>query len=157
MDLTPHEEKILELIRKYPKVITDPAIRREIAEKNNLSEKTLRNRIADFKKYGLLGTDKTIITGQKTKKIIDENDEIDLLAVWKIFLEKKWFIGKITGFFTTIGLIYSLMATPYFQSTISLRMAGSVITMGYFLISSNIFFSCGVKSTMLLCSRCQKG
>ena len=60
MDLTPHEEKILELIRKYPKVVTDPNIRRQIAEKNSLSEKTLRNRIADFKKYGLLGKDKKI-------------------------------------------------------------------------------------------------
>ncbi len=51
MDLTPHEKKILELIRKYPKVVTNPDIRRQVAEKNSLSEKTLRNRIADFKKY----------------------------------------------------------------------------------------------------------
>ena len=33
MDLTPHEKKILELIRKYPKVVTDPEIRRQVAEK----------------------------------------------------------------------------------------------------------------------------
>ena len=126
MDLTPHEEKILAIIKKHPKVISDPEIRRRVAEKNNLSEKTLRNRIADFKKYGLLGRNKKNISEKYSQNIVNEKDEIDLIAVWKILLEKKWFIGKITGFFTTIGLIYSLMATPYFQSTISLYPAGAI-------------------------------
>ncbi len=76
MDLTPHEEKILELIRKYPKVVTDPDIRRQVAEKNSLSEKTLRNRIADFKKYGLLGSDRSVVAGKNKQQIIDKNDEI---------------------------------------------------------------------------------
>ena len=126
MDLTPHEKKILELIRKYPKVITDPAIRREIAEKNNLSEKTLRNRIADFKKYGLLGSDKRVITKLKTQQNINVSDEIDLVAVWNTLTKQKWSILKITGLFTTIGIIYSLLATPYFQSPISLYPAGEI-------------------------------
>ena len=126
MDLTPHEKKILELIRKYPKVITDPAIRREIAEKNNLSEKTLRNRIADFKKYGLLDMDKKIVSEKSSKYLITENNEIDLLTVFNILAQQKWSILKITGLFTTIGIIYSLLATPYFQSTISLYPAGEI-------------------------------
>ena len=126
MDLTPHEEKILELIKKHPEVVSDPEIRRQVAKKNSLSEKTLRNRIADFKKYGLLGSDKRIISVQKTQQIINESDEIDLLVVWNILLQKKWSIFKITGFFTTIGIIYSLLATPYFQSTISLYPAGEI-------------------------------
>ena len=126
MDLTPHEEKILELIRKYPKVVTDPDIRRQVAEKNSLSEKTLRNRIADFKKYGLLGSDKRVITKLKTQQIINVSDEIDLVAIWNILFQKKWNIFKITGFFTTVGIIYSLLATPYFQSTISLYPAGDI-------------------------------
>ncbi|MDP6142896.1 MAG: Wzz/FepE/Etk N-terminal domain-containing protein, partial [Candidatus Marinimicrobia bacterium] len=126
MDLTPHEEKILELIRKHPEVVSDPEIRRQVAEKNSLSEKTLRNRIADFKKYGLLGSDKRVIAVQKTQQIINESDEIDLRAVWNILALKKWLIFKITGLFTTIGIIYSLLATPYFQSTISLYPAGEI-------------------------------
>ena len=92
MDLTPHEEKILELIKKHPEVVSDPEIRRKVAEKNSLSEKTLRNRIADFKKYGLLGADKRVISVQKTQQIINESDEIDLLAVWNILVLKKWLI-----------------------------------------------------------------
>jgi capsular polysaccharide biosynthesis protein len=126
VDLTPHEKKILELIRKYPKVITDPAIRREIAEKNNLSEKTLRNRIADFKKYGLLDMDKKIVSEKSPKYLTTENDEIDLLTVFNILAQQKWSILKRTGLFTTIGIIYSLLATPYFQSTISLYPAGEI-------------------------------
>ena len=31
MDLTPHEEKILAIIKKHPKVISDPEIRRRVA------------------------------------------------------------------------------------------------------------------------------
>ena len=126
MDLTPHEKKILELIRKYPKVITDPAIRRKIAEKNNLSEKTLRNRIADFKKYGLLGTDKKIVSEKSPKSLITKSDEINLVAVWYTLIQRKWFIFKITGLFTTIGIIYSVLATPYYKSTISLYPAGEI-------------------------------
>jgi len=126
VDLTPHEKKILELIRKYPKVITDPAIRREIAEKNNLSEKTLRNRIADFKKYGLLGTDKKIVSEKSPKPLITKSDEINLVAIWYTLIQRKWFIFKITGLFTTIGIIYSVLATPYYKSTISLYPAGEI-------------------------------
>ena len=126
MDLTPHEKKILELIRKYPKVITDPAIRRQVAEKNNLSEKTLRNRIADFKKYGLLDMDKKIVSEKSSKYLTTENNEIDLLTVFNILAQQKWSIFKITSFFTAFGIIYSLLATPYFQSTISLYSAGEI-------------------------------
>ena len=126
MDLTPHEEKILELIKKHPEVVSDPEIRRKVAEENSLSEKTLRNRIADFKKYGLLGSDKRIIAVQKTRKIIDEHDEIDLVAIWHTLIQRKWFIFKVTGLFTTIGIIYSVLATPYYKSTISLYPAGEI-------------------------------
>jgi uncharacterized protein involved in exopolysaccharide biosynthesis len=126
VDLTPHEEKILELIRKHPEVVSDPEIRRQVAEKNSLSEKTLRNRIADFKKYGLLETNKNVIAVQKTQKIINESDEIDLVAVWSMLVQKKWLIFKITGLFTVIGIIYSLLVTPYYLSTISLYPAGEI-------------------------------
>jgi len=126
VDLTPHEEKILELIRKHPEVVSDPKIRRQVAEKNSLSEKTLRNRIADFKKYGLLGTDKKIVSEKSPKHLITESDEIDLVAIWHTLIQRKWFIFKITGLFTTIGIIYSVLATPYYKSTISLYPAGKI-------------------------------
>ena len=57
MKLTPHEKKILALIEKNPEIITDTKKRTVIAKENGLSEKTLRNRIGDLKKYGVINLD----------------------------------------------------------------------------------------------------
>ena len=54
MKLTPHEKKILALIEKNPEIITDTKKRIVIAQENGLTEKTLRNRIGDLKKYGVI-------------------------------------------------------------------------------------------------------
>ncbi|MBQ33721.1 MAG: hypothetical protein CMG32_02555 [Candidatus Marinimicrobia bacterium] len=130
MDLTPHEEKILELIRKHPEVVSDPEIRRQVAEKNSLSEKTLRNRIADFKKYGLLGTGKKIESEKNKKSLITDNDEINLAAVWDTIKLKHRLITIISTLCALTGLIYSLVATIYFESTISMYPAGELSQTG---------------------------
>ena len=57
MKLTPHEKKILALIEKNPEIISDTKKRTVIAKENGLSEKTLRNRIGDLKKYGVINLD----------------------------------------------------------------------------------------------------
>ena len=54
MKLTPHEQKILKIINDNPKVVDNPSIRSKIAKKYQLTEKTLRNRIAELRKRGLL-------------------------------------------------------------------------------------------------------
>ena len=54
MKLTPHEQKILKIINDNPKVVDNPNIRSKIAKKYQLTEKTLRNRIAELRKRGLL-------------------------------------------------------------------------------------------------------
>ena len=54
MKLTPHEQKILKIVQDNPSIITDPAKRDTIAKKNGLTEKTLRNRIAELKKRDLI-------------------------------------------------------------------------------------------------------
>ena len=53
--LTDHEKKILELVKKHPEILDNPAEREKIAKANSMTEKTLRNRIADLKRYGLVG------------------------------------------------------------------------------------------------------
>ena len=70
--------------------------------------------------------DKKIVSEKSPKYLTTENDEIDLLTVFNKLAQQKWSILKITGLFTTIGIIYSLLATPYFQSTISLYPAGEI-------------------------------
>ena len=52
MKLTPHEEKILKIVKNNPKVVDHPALREKVAKKYGLTEKTLRNRIAELRKRG---------------------------------------------------------------------------------------------------------
>ncbi|NQT97409.1 MAG: hypothetical protein HQ562_06675 [Candidatus Marinimicrobia bacterium] len=54
MELTPHEEKVLALIKQYPEIVDDHLAREKIAQKHGYTEKTLRNRIGDLKKYGMI-------------------------------------------------------------------------------------------------------
>ena len=126
MKLTPHEEKILSLVKSNPEIVSDSKAREKLAKKHGLSEKTLRNRIADLKKYGLLDLDNKLVLEKSPKHLITEKDEIDLVVVWQILMKRKWTIIIITGLFTTIGIIYSLLATPYYQSTISMYPAGEI-------------------------------
>ena len=126
MKLTPHEQKILKIINDNPKVVDNPNIRSKIAKKYQLTEKTLRNRIAELRKRGLLEK-KSIAQSDEKKPLITENDEINLNAVWDIIRKNKKFLFKFSSCTTLIGLAYSLLATIYFASRISLYPAGELI------------------------------
>ena len=54
VDLTEHEKKIFNLIKQNPDVVSSRPTREEVAQKHGMSEKTLRNRIGDLRRYGLL-------------------------------------------------------------------------------------------------------
>ena len=54
MKLTSHEKTILELISKHPDIVESPSARKLIAKRYGFTEKTLRNRIGDLKKYGII-------------------------------------------------------------------------------------------------------
>ena len=125
MELSQHEQKILDIVNNHPEILDDPEKRAHIAELYGLSEKTLRNRIAELKKYGFIGSNSKVIKSER-KPLITENDEINLAAILDIIKLKKIFILKLTLFFTMIGLIYSLLATLYFRSTISMYPAGEL-------------------------------
>ena len=66
MKLTPHEQKILNIIEENPEIIYSPGKRETVAKRYGLTEKTLRNRIAELKKRGLVNIEKGEI--QKDKK-----------------------------------------------------------------------------------------
>ena len=125
MELSQHEQKILDIVNNHPEILDDPEKRAHIAELYGLSEKTLRNRIAELKKYGFIGSNSKVIKSER-KPLITENDEINLAAILDIIKLEKIFILKLTLFFTMIGLIYSLLATLYFRSTISMYPAGEL-------------------------------
>ena len=125
MKLTPHEQKILKIIQDNPQIVKNPEKRKIIAKKYKLSEKTLRNRIAELKKRGLINVEDKKDESLK-KPLINENDEININAIWEIVKQKKKFSIKFSIFFTMVGLIYSLIATIYFESKISLYPAGEL-------------------------------
>ena len=129
MQLTSHEQKILDIVNNHPEILGNPEKRTQIAELYGLSEKTLRNRIAELKKYGFIGSNSKVIKSDR-KHLITENDEINLAAILDIIKLEKIFILKLTLFFTMIGLIYSLLATLYFRSTISMYPAGELSQSG---------------------------
>jgi len=126
MKLTPHEEKILKIVKDNPKVVNQPAVRERVAKKHGLTEKTLRNRIAELRKRGLL-TKKSKLDPIEKKPLITKNDEINLNAVWDIIRNNKKFLIKFSFGTTCLGLAYSLLATIYFASRISLYPAGELI------------------------------
>ena len=123
MKLTPHEEKILEIIKSNPRIILDPDQRGIVAKEYGLTEKTLRNRIAELKKRGLLNKD-TGKVKDASLSLITENDEINIKAIIDIISNQKSFVLKFSILFTTIGLMYSLIATVFFESKISMYPAG---------------------------------
>ena len=108
MKLTPHEEKILEIVKSNPRIIDNPDQRGIVAKEHGLTEKTLRNRIAELKKRGLLNKDTGKIKNSSLS-LITENDEINIKAILNIISNQKTFVIKFSIIFTVIGLIYSYL------------------------------------------------
>ncbi|MGH8386142.1 MAG: polysaccharide biosynthesis tyrosine autokinase [Pseudomonas sp.] len=46
----------------------------------------------------------------------DDDDAIDLLALFGTFIDSKWIIVGITAFFCAVGVAYALLSTPVYQA-----------------------------------------
>ena len=131
MKLTPHEKKILDIVKSHPEVIDNSNKRKSIAKSYGLSEKTLRNRIAELKKRELIQSGNKIIIEEKTKiPLVNSKDEINLHAIWNAIKTNSKTVVSLTSLITLAGLIYSLVATIYFESTISMYPAGDISNSG---------------------------
>ena len=118
MKLTPHEKKILNLIEKNPEIIDDTKKRAKVAKENELSEKTLRNRIGDLKKYGVISSENmNTLKGSNRNLKNDGSIKEDKLDPLVIINNNRTLIVKVSLITGIIGLIYALFATPYYQST----------------------------------------
>jgi capsule polysaccharide export protein KpsE/RkpR len=111
--LTPHEQKILDLVKEYPEVINDPEKRKKIAEQNDLSEKTLRNRIGDLKKYGVLPS-----AERADLPIIDTDfDDIDLFRIGQIIWSAKIEIIRNVIIVSILSVILAFMLPKTYRAT----------------------------------------
>ena len=125
MELTSHEQKILDIVNNHPEIMNNPEKRTQIAELYGLSEKTLRNRIAELKKRGLITSSNSNKESFKPE-LLNSKGELNLSALWNIILMKKWFILKSSIGVSILGIIYALVAPVYFSSMISMYPAGDL-------------------------------
>ena len=124
MKLTPHEKKVLSLVESNPEIIDNSKKREEIAKINGLSEKTLRNRIGDLKKYGVISSIKYNIKNESLKfKDREGKNQKDIIETFSLIKKEKKLIIKYSCFAGMIGLLYALFATPYYQSTTTMYPA----------------------------------
>ena len=111
INLSPHEKKILSLVDKYPSIIDDPLERKRIAELNGMSEKTLRNRLADLKRYGMIGEKNRI----QNYNNIDEGFIGNFLLFWN----NRKFILKNVSIVSFLSIITSLPTDEPFRTLIN--------------------------------------
>ena len=118
INLSQHEKKILSLVEKHPTIVTDPVERKRIAELNSMSEKTLRNRLGDLKRYGVIG-DKS----QSQKVTVPENKILQ--GNVQLFWSRRRFILKNTIIVTGVALIVSLLLPKWYASKAVVLSSGA--------------------------------
>ena len=118
INLSPHEQKILSLVKKHPTIVSDPVERKRVAELNGMSEKTLRNRLGDLKRYGVIGQQ---TRGQKTSTQDNEVLTDNLLLFWT----NRRLIFKNTIIVAFISLIISLLLPKWYASKAVVLSSGA--------------------------------
>ena len=108
MKLTPHEKTILELISKHPDIVDNPSARKLIAKQYGFTEKTLRNRIGDLKKYGVLNQSKNKSDSQEL-----QSHETNLMQIIPLLWNSRFSIIKniLMVSLVTILFVFSIPKT----------------------------------------------
>ena len=125
--LSTHEQKILDLIKDNPEILTDPIIRKQVANQYGMTEKTLRNRIGDLKRYGL-------IDNKGVKDKIDEFSETNMQKNLFILWRKRRFVAKNVVIVAVASVIIALLLPKWYSSEATILSSGA----GRFNILSSI-------------------
>ena len=118
INLSPHEKKILSLVDKYPSIIDDPLERKRVAELNGMSEKTLRNRLADLKRYGIIGNKNRIPN-------YNVSHDDGTLGSFILFWKSRIFILKNVIIVTLSAIIISLLLPKWYASKAVVLSSGA--------------------------------
>ena len=113
MKLTSHEKTILELISKHPDIVESPSARKLIAKRYGFTEKTLRNRIGDLKKYGII---KSTDHSSKGPQKIHAN-ETNLMDIIPLLWSVRKSIIKNQLIIIVITIIFVFIIPKTFTST----------------------------------------
>ncbi|ODS30775.1 MAG: lipopolysaccharide biosynthesis protein [Candidatus Scalindua rubra] len=121
--LTDNEKKILELVKKHPAILSDRAEREKVAVANGMTEKTMRNRIADLKRYGLVD-DHGFVRVKKgssyEKHVMNVSEEVTGLTVNDyvvLFLQRKKTIIRNLIIFCLLTLVITLLMPRTYQAS----------------------------------------
>ncbi len=117
MELTSHEQKILDIVNNHPEILDNPEKRVQVAELYGLSEKTLRNRIAELKKYGII---------HPNNKVITSNRDIDIVQIFQLIWQSKLTIITYSFTWGVLAVLFLFIKTPMFTSTITMYPAGDL-------------------------------
>jgi len=118
INLSPHEKKILSLVDKHPSIIDDPLERKRVAELNGMSEKTLRNRLADLKRYGIIGDKKRVHN-------YNIGQEEGFIGNFLLFWKRRKFIIKNVIVVTISSIIISLLLPKWYASKAVVLSSGA--------------------------------
>ena len=116
VNLTEHERKVYDLIQQYPEILTDRDVRSKIAVQNGMTEKTLRNRIGELRRFGLVTKDGS---SNESANHADEHDNIFLL--WK----RRKFITKNVIWVGLASVIISLFLPKWYASKAVILSSGA--------------------------------
>ncbi|MDP7026427.1 MAG: Wzz/FepE/Etk N-terminal domain-containing protein [Candidatus Marinimicrobia bacterium] len=116
--LTDHEKKILELVKKHPEILDNPAEREKIAKENSMTEKTLRNRIADLKRYGLVDSKGVNIKRTSEKEVIDKTPTDD--SVVQVLWNRRRFLLINFIAVSVLSVIVSLLLPVWYASSFTI-------------------------------------
>ena len=133
--LTPHEQKILDLIKKYPDVIDDPEKRKVLAKEHGLTEKTLRNRIGDLRKYGVLPSPK----GTNLPIIDTEFEDIDLFRIGQIIWSARKEIIRNVIVVSILSVILAFILPKTYRTTALIMPPSSSFDSGLLVNNPNLF------------------
>ena len=117
--LTDHEKKILELVKKHPEIVDNRSERERVAKASSMTEKTLRNRIADLKRYGLVGERAQLEAKTpmiESKFVISSN----FLLLANVLL-KRWKLLMFNFIIVAIiAIVFSLIIPKTYRATAAL-------------------------------------
>ena len=116
LNLTEHERKVYDLIQQYPEILTDRDVRSKIAVQNGMTEKTLRNRIGELRRFGLVTKDGS---SNESANHADEHDNI--LLLWK----RRKFITKNVIWVGLASVIISLFLPKWYASKAVILSSGA--------------------------------
>ncbi|MEE2877297.1 MAG: GNVR domain-containing protein [Candidatus Neomarinimicrobiota bacterium] len=116
VNLSEHERKAYELIQKHPEILNDREARAEVAAQNGMTEKTLRNRIGELRRFGLV-THEGVIDRQSNEEQRDEN----IFLLWS----RRWFIIKNIVVMGFVSVVVSLLMPKWYSSQAVILSSGA--------------------------------